>query len=97
MIKNPTKVEDKITIQEYYLMQKYKRNEYLAKKVQNGNEAAKAASGEPKNTINTFPKFQLSPGSFQRRKKHDKIEHIHKAEITLGEKGREEAGPVHCA
>lgn len=40
---------------------------------------------ETKNTINTFPKFQLSPGSFQKKeKKHDKIEHIQSTEITGG-------------
>ena len=42
---------------------------YLEKKVQNGNEAAKAASRETKNTINTFPKLQLSPGLFKKKEK----------------------------
>ncbi len=42
---------------------------YLEKKVQNVNEAAKAASRETKNTINTFPKLQLSPGLFKKKEK----------------------------
>ena len=46
---------------------------YLEKKVQNGNEAAKAASRETKNTINTFPKLQLSPGG---RGSRDQIANI---------------------
>ena len=70
---------------------------YLEKKVQNGNEAAKAASRETKNTINTFPKLQLSPGLFKKKEKvWQKWEYTQSTEIILwGKAGGEEAGPVH--
>lgn len=44
-------------------------NDYLEKKFQDGNGAAKAESRETNNTINTFSKLQFSPGLFKKKKK----------------------------